>query len=552
MAYQAFARKYRPQTWASVVGQDHVTRTLANAITLGRVHHAYLLCGARGIGKTTIARLLAKTLNCTQPDAKTMEPCNACHSCLEITEGRSLDVQEIDGASNTSVEDVREIRERVKFMPVSGKYKIYIIDEVHMLSTNAFNALLKTLEEPPAHVVFVFATTESQKIPATILSRCQRFDLRRLPQANVMSELQAIAKNEGFTLDPVAAALIARESEGSMRDAESLLDQAVAFGGNAVDVQTMTSILGLCDRAAIMRMVTAVLDHDAATLLTHAEDLFVAGVHLQRFVQEMISVLRHMWVLQACGKAVAMEDLLPDEVITITALAARSTPEELHQYIRILSDGVERLARSRTPRLTLETLLLQTTLVRPVIAVDQLLARLEKMESGEPVVRAVPTVRHPRPGSESGAGSGGDPAPVASSPANSTNSSWAGFMTRLQQDKPQLASIVQHSVRQTVSDSIVSLVFPRGSIYADMIKEADRQAQLHGLLGQYFARPLRLDVTLDMAAVDDLQQTKTKQREEKKEQARVATTEALQHTAVKDAMAILQAEIQEVKTFKES
>lgn len=551
MAYQAFARKYRPQTWAAVMGQDHVTRTLANAVALGRIHHAYLLCGARGTGKTTIARLLAKTVNCTGRDAKTMEPCNVCPTCLEITEGRSLDVQEVDGASNTGVDDVREIRERVKFLPASAQYKIYIIDEVHMLSTSAFNALLKTLEEPPSHVIFVFATTESQKIPATILSRCQRFDLRRLSPATVIQELQRIAGSEGVTLDSVAEAIIARESEGSMRDAESLFDQAVACGGKTVNAAIMEQLLGLCDRGSILRTIAAILSRDSGALLTQAEGLFTQGVQLPRFVQELITIFRHMWVLRACGKPVGMEDLTSDEVKQVEMFAQQTSPEELQQYIRILSEGVERLGRSRTPRLTFETILLQTTLVQPVVSVESLLQRLEKMESGEPV-------RQSKPVTSAATAPVSSPAPqndkVAATPvvASSATSTWETLISKLNKDKPQLASILAHSVRHAMTPAGLSVIFPKGSVYADMLRESDRQALLKQLMTQYFGKPMTLDVVMDDGqATDKSADVRTKMREEQREQSRQIKTDAVQHTSVRDAMNILQAEIKEVKQLKE-
>lgn len=548
MTYQAFARKYRPQTWATVIGQDHVTRTLANAVALGRIHHAYLLCGARGIGKTTIARLLAKTVNCTQRDAKSMEPCNQCPSCLEIIEGRSLDVQEVDGASNTSVDDVREIRERVKFLPAIGKYKIYIIDEVHMLSTSAFNALLKTLEEPPAHVIFVFATTEAQKIPATILSRCQRFDLRRLSPAAIIQELQKIAAAEGVTLDSVAAAVIARESEGSVRDAESLFDQAVACGGKAVTVAVMEQLLGLCDRGAILRTIEAIRNRDTGALLAQAENLFVQGVQLQRFVQELITVFRHMWVIRACTKPVGMEDLTSDEVAQIETLAAQVAPEELQQYIRILSEGVERLFRSRTPRLTFETVLLQTTLVQPVVGVTSLIERLEQLEapdSGPVAGGAIPlaAVRHAGRPCSSGIT---PPAPPES------GVTWDTLLTRLNQDKPQLASILSQSLRHALTPTGLSVIFPKGSVYADMLKESDRKALLQQLMAQYFGKSMALDVAVDDAqSLDKQAEARARGRDERREQARQIKTEAVQHSLVRDAVNILQAEIREVKPLKE-
>ena len=235
MDYQVSARKYRPGTFDDVIGQPHVVQTLVNSINTKRIAHAYLFSGTRGVGKTTVARILAKALNCEQGPTGT--PCATCVNCLEIAQGTSVDVIEIDGASNTSVDDVREIRENVKFTPFRGKYRIYIIDEVHMLSNSAFNALLKTLEEPPSHVVFIFATTEIHKIPATILSRCQHYNFRRIVRTEIMERLRHVAKQDGITIEDRSLAALARASEGSMRDGLSLLDQAVAFGGIAADLQ---------------------------------------------------------------------------------------------------------------------------------------------------------------------------------------------------------------------------------------------------------------------------------------------------------------------------
>src|SRR3989338_181419 len=283
MSYQVLARKYRPQKFSEVIGQEHITRTLQNAVLEGRLHHAYLFTGIRGIGKTTLARILSKVLSCQQFDspcsltaqqsagADSPEPCNECQSCKDITAGISIDVQEIDGASNTGVDDVREIRERVKFLPATGKYKIYIIDEVHMLSTAAFNALLKTLEEPPAHVVFIFATTEAYKIPATILSRCQRYDFRRIPSAKIIDMLHSIAKSEGVDADDSCLELIATEAEGSMRDAESLFDQAVAYSGKSVTVDSLKGLLGFLDRSQLEAAVRTIIERDASRVLSIAE-----------------------------------------------------------------------------------------------------------------------------------------------------------------------------------------------------------------------------------------------------------------------------------------
>src|SRR3954454_1017599 len=282
MSYQVIARKYRPQRFSDVVGQEHVTQTLSNAITSSRIEHAYLFCGPRGTGKTTIARIFAKCLNCTGGPKVDFDDNDS--RCQEITEGRSLDVLEIDGASNRGIEEIRELRETVKYAPATSKFKIYIIDEVHMLTKEAFNALLKTLEEPPAHVKFMFATTEPEKVLPTILSRCQRFDLRRIPAALITKHLAHIAKLEKVKIDPEALYAIARGAEGAMRDAESTLDQLISFCGDKIEEADVLSMFGLTARSQILELSRAVLAGEAEAGLRELSELAKHGKHLARLV----------------------------------------------------------------------------------------------------------------------------------------------------------------------------------------------------------------------------------------------------------------------------
>ena len=294
--YQVFARKYRPQTFDDVVGQDHITRTLKNAITQNRLAHAYLFVGPRGTGKTSTARILSKALCCVK--APTTEPCGVCDACKEIAAGISLDVLEIDGASNNGVEQVRELRDNVRYAPTRGQYKIYIIDEVHMLTSAAFNALLKTLEEPPEHVKFVFATTEVQKVLPTILSRCQRFDLRRIPALLIAAHLQKICANEKITLTPDAADAIARGAEGGLRDAESMLDQLVAFCGDAIQLDDVLGIFGFTAPETVARMAGSLLNRDTPATLAVLDEQSEAGKDLMRLLGELITHLRNLLVFQ--------------------------------------------------------------------------------------------------------------------------------------------------------------------------------------------------------------------------------------------------------------
>ena len=299
MSYRVFARKYRPQTFAEVVGQDHITRTLQNAVNANRLAQAYLFVGPRGIGKTSTARILAKALNCV--NGPTSQPCGECDVCKEIAEGRNLDVIEIDGASNNGVENIRDLRDNAAYAPTRGPFKIYLIDEVHMLSTGAFNALLKTLEEPPAHVKFIFATTEAQKVPATITSRCQRFDLRRIPSDLIQKHLLYIAENEKITLDADAADAIAHGADGGLRDAESMLDQMVAFCGERITMNDVMDVFGFTPREVVANLAQALFAADAQAALGIVAMQSEAGKDLSRLTAELIGHLRDRLVAQACG-----------------------------------------------------------------------------------------------------------------------------------------------------------------------------------------------------------------------------------------------------------
>lgn len=300
------ARKWRPLQFSSVVGQNHISVTLSNAIRSGRVHHAYLFCGPRGVGKTTTARIFARALNCTN-SIDGIEPCNSCESCVGILTGRSMDVIEIDGASNNSVDDIRKLRENAKYPPVHGKYKLYIIDEVHMLSTSAFNALLKTLEEPPPHLMFVFATTESHKVPATIVSRCQRFDFRRMEIDTIVTQLGVIAKGEGMTIDEESLVAIAKKGDGSMRDSQSIFDQVRAFCGNSITYADVTKALHLIDEDFFFTVSTAIRNHDVKQMFEIARVVMANGYDVIECLHGLLEHFRNILTVLATGNTSLIE-----------------------------------------------------------------------------------------------------------------------------------------------------------------------------------------------------------------------------------------------------
>lgn len=362
MDYQVSARKYRPGTFDDVVGQSHVVQTLMNAVDTKRIAHAYLFSGTRGVGKTTVARILAKALNCEQ--GPTGHPCNTCVNCVEITQGTSVDVMEIDGASNTSVDDVREIRENVKFSPFRGHYRVYIIDEVHMLSNSAFNALLKTLEEPPSHVVFIFATTEIHKIPATIMSRCQHYNFRRIARQEIIDRLRHVATQDGMTIEDRSFTALARASEGSMRDGLSLLDQAVAFGGKTIAHADLEVLLGAVPQELVQGMSAAILTQDSPAALAVLAHLLDQGHDLKAFCSDVVELLRNLLVASVVPAGTELRGLIEateEDIQQLAVEAKKLTPEQLQELLTIFSQAEDSLRYSAHPRFVLEAAAVRAT-----------------------------------------------------------------------------------------------------------------------------------------------------------------------------------------------
>ncbi len=376
--YIVLARKYRPHVFDDVVGQEHITRTLQNAIEQDRVAHALLFVGSRGVGKTTCARILACALNCEH--GPTTEPCGECSACLEIQNGTSVDVIEIDGASNNSVDQIRDIRESVKLLPTRGKRKMYIIDEVHMLSTSAFNALLKTLEEPPLHVIFVFATTEPHKIPETILSRCQRFDFKRIAESKIVGRLQAIAQKEGIQIEDAALGHIAREARGGMRDSLSLLDQVIAFCGTQITEEQTREVLGIADLRVLGEIARAILSSNGQAALEVLNALFQSGLDLQKFAGELASYFRDLMVIKLCPDAQKLLDLTDGELSARQALIAEQSPAGLHRALNAILKGAEEISRSSYPKLVFEMTLLRLCMQGPTQSLGQVLEGLTRLE----------------------------------------------------------------------------------------------------------------------------------------------------------------------------
>ena len=380
MSYEVFARKYRPQTFDDLVGQAHVSRTLKNAVAQNRLAHAYLFVGPRGVGKTSTARILAKSLNCVK--GPTVTPCGECDNCREIAAGNSLDVIEIDGASNNSVEDVRQLRENVRYAPAKGRYKIYLIDEVHMLSPAAFNALLKTLEEPPEHVKFIFATTEPQKVLPTILSRCQRFDLHRIAANLIAKHLQFIAGKENITLEPAAAHAIARGAEGGLRDAESMLDQLVAFCGEKISENDVLEVFGFTSEQTVVDLTGRILRGETPDAIDLLHQQSEAGKDMMRLMSDLIAYLRDLLVFKAKPDALK-EDVEADVQTSLAAQAELVTTDRLLELVDQFAAAEGRMKWVPNKKLHFEVAIIKAIQSLGQATLDEVIEKLSQLRDGK-------------------------------------------------------------------------------------------------------------------------------------------------------------------------
>lgn len=497
MAYLVLARKWRPQNFADLIGQEHVGRTLANAIRSGRIHHAFLFTGARGVGKTSAARILAKALNCDVGLSDT--PCGSCPSCLEITAGQGLDVIEIDGASNTGVDDVRELRDNIRYLPSRSRYKIFIIDEVHMLSTSAFNALLKTLEEPPAHAKFIFATTEPHKIPVTILSRCQRFDFRKIPLVRVAGKLREIADAEKITVSDRSLALVARHGEGSMRDALSTLDQVIAFCGEQVDDADVQAMLGMVDRRLLLDAVEAIVHRDPRRALDSARRFDQLGVALRQVAQELVEAFRALVICKVVPEPAELLDMVGDELQELQTLAADAALEELQRVVTLLLKLQTELVGSPYPLLSLEMALVRLASLPPMEDLARLIGRLEGLEkrlgAGLPLPAAasgratVPPPPPPAPLGERPAKKSEPPAP-----APPRGRGWEGLVEQVKQSRPIIGSILEHGRPLRLEPPALEIGYPEGSFHLAHFQDADNRQAVEAVARLYFDHPVTLRV----------------------------------------------------------
>jgi len=584
MDYQVSARKYRPGTFDDVIGQPHVVQTLVNSIITKRIAQAYLFSGTRGVGKTTVARILAKALNCERGPTGT--PCGTCSNCLEIAQGTSVDVMEIDGASNTSVDDVREIRENVKFAAFRGKYRVYIIDEVHMLSNSAFNALLKTLEEPPPHVVFIFATTEIHKIPATILSRCQHYNFRRIARTEIVERLRHVVDQDKIVIEERSLMALARASEGSMRDGLSLLDQAVAFGGKTIVHADLEALLGAVPQELVRAMIQAITAQESAAALRVLAQLLDQGHDLRAYCAEVVEYLRNMLVMSVVTSPQEWQGLIEASAEDLAQMAANArsfSPEPLQDLFAIFTQAEDSLRLSAHPRFVLETAAVRATRLLSradgkspqSVQLDQTTRPPQSapVRTGQPVSPAPapaapmpsksttventvpprgpstnpPNVRPPRTAGEVKVSM-----PVASPTTDdgrvAVTLNWEQFQEEVAGTFPNIAPFLEMGRLVGVEGHVLTIGFAKQATVARaMIEKPDNIAALTAMCERLSGQTVRLRI-VELTESDPPGPTMAQLRTAKeKEQRLVLFEQARAHPVVKQALEMFGAELAEVR-----
>ena len=522
MSYIVLARKYRPQSFSEIVGQSHITTTLENAISQNRVAHAYLFTGSRGIGKTTTARILAKALNCEK--GPTPKPCNACAFCKEINQGSSLDVLEIDGASNRGIDEIRNLRDNVKFAPSKAKYKIYIIDEVHMLTPEAFNALLKTLEEPPPHVKFIFATTQAHKVPPTILSRCQRFDFRRISTKDIVENLKTIARKENLKSGEEVLSLIARHAEGSMRDAEVILDQITSFTQGKVELDDVTQILGIVDEDVLFGFSGAIKSKDPVRALKIIDHLVNEGKDIAQVIVRVIEHFRNISLLKINKDLSSLVEVSPDRIKDYEEEAKSFTIEEILYVIYTLSNTIDFIRKSNLSKVPFEAAMVKLTSTGSIISLAEIIDKIDSLGSASDSFKAPPKVSQPigatpKNNSRQAANIPPQPSivskdPQASAPLETPTAdvkneagdpagldeiaaSWNRILNHIQTKKISIASYLQEGTLTGLEADTVMISFPKPcKFHKEVLESPEYKRIIEDSIREILKRELRIKLIL--------------------------------------------------------
>jgi len=564
------ARKWRPQQFDDLIGQEHVSQTLKNAINADRVHHAFLFTGARGVGKTSAARIFAKALNCV--DGPTVTPCGVCSSCSEITASRGIDVFEIDGASNTGVDDIRELRENIRYLPSSSRYKLFIIDEVHMLSTNAFNALLKTLEEPPPHAKFIFATTEPHKIPITILSRCQRFDFRKISTGKVVARLHEIATAENIAISDIGLTLIAKAGGGSMRDSLSTFDQVIAFCGEQIDDAVLQNLLGMVDHRLLVNVFEAILEGDAGRGLGILQRVDEQGISFRQFCQQLIEMVRAILFIAVVEDPAALLDLSPAELNDLRQVAQNTDLTRLQWILTLLMQTEAQIAHASYPRLCLEIALVKIARLPQGVDVGTLIHKLELLEKRLPKAGTLPPsapsqveISRPTPASPAArpavasappaapvAAPAPQPEPEIASPPPSHSAaaqpaSWEALVNFVNQKRRSVGALLEHAHPQNMALPRLKIGFPAGSFNFQLLTDKNTHRSLEALASEFFGQPTTLEIVKlsdTQPATPSLAEEQQRQKLSREEQLRANATE---HPMIKAATRIFDGEVEDIR-----
>jgi DNA polymerase-3 subunit gamma/tau len=492
MSYLVFARKWRPQKFSEVIGQRHVTQTLQNAIISDRVAHAFLFAGSRGIGKTSVARIFAKAINCEQGPAP--EPCNECEACKRITNGKSVDVLEIDGASNTGVDDIRELRESAFYLPAQSRKRVYIIDEVHMLSDSAFNALLKILEEPPPHVIFIFATTEPNKIPETVISRCQRFDFRRIPIEEIMDQMKRIISAEGVNISEESLLLLCREAEGSMRDAQVLLDQVISYSGKDVSDSDVMEVLGVVDRKWIYETSRSIIRRDSRGCLDIVEKIYRHGYPIEHFYKRLVEHFRDLIIAKLGGDIKSLLIIPESEIEELCALSNEASLEDFQNWFDMLIKSEEDIRRATSTKIVMEMILVKMAnmpssrsimeIFKGLKGLEERIDRLYRMFQSYGVEKEKPPFGEDEEKLE------------GYLPEKPIHKIWKDFIEFSRKKKPFIAAILEHGRPISIKDGRFEISC-KNSFCVEKFGEAQFKEQVDSLCEEFFKKKIEISFLFD-------------------------------------------------------